>query len=126
VSGDAKAGARAATDANNIRHGNNTTYGNNCGRANATTNGCGASMLGIAWTEAVQSSGKVPFRSVLANTDNNNNSLYGNKAMHNDNISATMPPRATTSLQVVPHLGRCQRKKGNDTSAITAKMPVQQ
>ncbi len=88
---------------NNTGYGNNAPYGNDGKRANTTSN-VDASMLGIAWAKAIQSSGKAHGRSASADADNDDDAVYGNKATH-DNQQCRMQQGCP---QAAPLLGRHQ------------------
>jgi hypothetical protein len=69
-------------------------------RANATKNGCGAMLSGIAQAKAIYSSSRGHGRSMSTTTDNNNNAMYGNNAAHKNKASATTTPHVMTRLRV--------------------------
>jgi hypothetical protein len=73
------------------RHQNSkdATYGNDGRRVNATKNVCGALMSGIARAKAVHSGGRGNGRSALTPADNNDNAMYGNKAVNKNKASTT-------------------------------------
>ncbi len=98
--------------------------GDDGGRANATTKGHDASMLGIAQAKAIPCSTKAHGRSVLANADDDNNAMHSNEATNNNHASTPTMLHVMTILRGGAQLGRCQCNWGNNASATRAKTPA--